>query len=411
MQKFGLIGKTLKHSYSKTIHNLLGDYSYDLVELEEDKVKDFVLSKEYHGYNVTIPYKQTVIPYLDEVDKSALDIGAVNTVVNKNGKLIGYNTDIFGMKYALDRAGIRLNGKVVLILGSGGTSKTATALAKQEKAKEIIVLSREGKVNYQNYFEQKEVQIVINTTPVGMFPNNYDCKIDLDKFEKLEGVFDAVYNPDLTYLTYTAKKLGVKYSNGLPMLVAQAKGAMQLFFDKQIDDDIIQKVLQKLKKETLNIVLIGMSGCGKSSVGKLLAKELGREFVDTDTLIEERENRDIPTIFKDSGEPYFRQVEKAVLKDQGKLTGKVIATGGGVIKDKDNYFPLKQNGVIIYLKRDIEKLERKGRPLSTDLGAVKKLFEERKELYQNFADIVVDNNGQIQNTVKEILDKYESFSD
>ena len=411
MQKFGLIGKTLKHSYSKTIHHLLGDYEYDLIELEEDKVKSFVLSKEYDGYNVTIPYKQTVMQYLDEIDQTALDIGAVNTVVNKNGKLIGYNTDIFGMKYALDRANINLKDKVVLILGSGGTSKTATALAKREGAKEILILSRSGEVNYQNYFERRDVQVVINTTPVGMFPNNYECKIDLDNFFNLEGVFDAIYNPNLTYLTYKAKEKFVKYSNGLPMLVAQAKGAMQLFLDKDVNNSVIEKILQNLKKDTLNVVLIGMSGSGKTSVGKELAKTLGREFVDTDKLIEERENRDIPTIFKDSGEAYFRQVEKAVLKEQGKLTGKVIATGGGVIKDRENYFSLKQNGVIVYIKRDLEKLDRKNRPLATDLNAVKKLFEERKGLYLDFADFLVDNNDELQNTVKEILEKYESFGD
>lgn len=411
MQKFGLIGKTLKHSYSSLIHNEFNEYGYDLIELQPEQVKDFMLNNDYAGFNVTIPYKEEVIPYLDSIDEYTKLIGAVNTVVKRDNKLKGYNTDIYGMEYSLNRAGITLKDKVVLILGSGGTSKTAIALAKCQNAKKIIMLSRSGEVNYQNYFEQKDVQVVINTTPVGMYPNSYECKIDLSVFDKLEGVFDAIYNPDLTLLTYNAKRLGVKYSNGLPMLVAQAKGAMQLFLDKQVDDDIIEKVISTIKRQTLNIVLIGMSGSGKSSVGKIIADKLGREFIDTDTVIEQREQTDIPTIFAQKGQEYFRKVEREVLLDVGKMTGKVIATGGGVIENQDNLFPLKQKGIIFYLKRDIEKLDRKGRPLATSLDAVKTLFERRKGLYQNFADYSVDNNADINNTVKGILDIYENISD
>ncbi len=410
MEKFGLIGKTLKHSYSSKIHATMGGYSYSLVEISENDLEKFVLSKEYKGYNVTIPYKEKIIPYLDKVDDSAKNIGAVNTVVNKNGKLIGYNTDLFGMEYSLARAGIDLKDKAVLILGSGGTSKTATALCNKLKAKKILILSRNGNINYDNYAENKDVQVIINTTPIGMYPNNYDCKIDLNAFPLLEGVFDAVYNPNLTYLTYLAKKKGIKYSNGLPMLVAQAKGTMELFLDTKVDDLAIEKTLNQLEKQTLNIVLIGMSGCGKSTVSKLIAKELNREALDTDAIIEQRENTDIPTIFKQKGEKYFRDLEKSVIKEVGTLTGKVIATGGGAVLNSDNYFSLKQNSIIVYLKRGVEKLSTKGRPLSTDLTAVKNLFEKRKQKYLDFADIIVDNDGELQETVKEILLSYENFS-
>lgn len=409
MQKFGLIGKTLKHSYSKTIHSSLSRYSYDLIELTENQLESFVMQKNYCGYNVTIPFKEQIIPFLDELDKSAKEIGAVNTVINKNGKLIGYNTDIFGMEYALEKANVTLKDKVVLILGSGGTSKTAKALAKSKNAKKILFLSRNGEINYQNYSLQKDVQVIINTTPVGMYPNNYDCKIDLSVFPLLEGVFDAVYNPSLTYLTFMAKKMGIKYCNGLPMLVAQAKGAMELFLDKKTDNDIIENVLKDLKRQTLNIVLIGMSGVGKTTIGTKLAKILDREFIDTDKVIEKNEGKDIPTIFKENGEEYFRELESQVIKEVGVKTGKVIATGGGAVIKEDNLFPLKQNGLIFFIERDLSKVDRKNRPLATSLDAVKKLFEKRKPLYENFKDFTIKND-EIENAVKGILDIYENIS-
>ena len=410
MEKFGLIGKTLKHSYSGKIHAMLGEYSYSLVEIMENDLEKFVNSKEYKGYNVTIPYKELIIPYLDELDKSVQEIGAVNTVVNKNGKLIGYNTDIFGMDYAMQRAGIELKDKVVLILGSGGTSKTATALAKSKGAKKVLILSRNGEINYQNYMDNKDVQVIVNTTPIGMYPNNYDCKIDLDSFPLLQGVFDAVYNPSLTYLTYLAKKKGIKYSNGLPMLVAQAKGAMELFLEREVSNHIIEKVLSVLEKQTLNIVLIGMSGVGKSTIAKVLAKSLDRDLVDTDQQIEQKTGKDIPTIFAQSGEEYFREIEREVLNEIGVLTGKIIATGGGVVTKECNYFPLKQNGLIFFIERDLDKVSRKGRPLATSLDAVKALFEKRKPTYQAFADYTVLNDKGIEDAVKEILSIYENFS-
>lgn len=405
MEKFGLIGKTLKHSYSKIIHGELGNYDYDLYEIAPENLKEFVLSGKLKGYNVTIPYKKDIIPYLDEVDELALKIGAVNTVVEKDGKRYGFNTDFLGMKYMLSRAGITLKDKVVMLLGSGGTSNTANAVVLSDGAKEVIKVSRTGEVNYQNCFERKDVEVIINTTPVGMFPNNYESPLSISGFPNLIGVADVIYNPNLTALTAQAKERGIKYANGLPMLVAQAKYAMELFLDKTVSDSVIEKVLSKLEKETLNIVLIGMPGSGKTTVGKALAELLGREFIDTDLEIEKRENRDIPLIFKENGEEYFRAAESAVLKEVGLMTGKVIATGGGVIKNKDNYFPLKSNGVIFWIKRDLSALPTDGRPLSKDVETLKKLFDERKDLYAFFADEIIENDTDIEKVVKEITDK------
>lgn len=404
-ERFALIGRTLKHSYSKIIHFELGSYPYDLVELEPNALKDFVQSKKYKGFNVTIPYKTDIIQYLDKIDESAQLIGAVNTVVNENGKLVGYNTDFLGMKYMLSTAGITLCKKTVMILGSGGTSKTARAVAKSEGAKEIIVVSRSGEVNYENMKTRPDTEIIINTTPVGMFPDSYNSPITLDGFNKLEGVADVIYNPFCTKLCLSAKQKGIKAVNGFYMLIAQAKYAMEKFLSKPCDDGIIEKVYDKLSKEKQNVVLIGMPGSGKSTVGKLLAEKLGRELIDTDQEIVKRDGRDIPTIFSASGEEYFRKLETEVLLDVGKLTGKVISTGGGIIKNSENLYPLKSNGKIFWIVRDVEKLVTDGRPLSKDLETVKKLFDERKGLYAQFADVIIDNNQSVENAVKGVMDK------
>ena len=405
MEKFALIGKTLKHSYSKKIHKLLGEYCYDLVEVEPTKLNEFVENGGYKGFNITIPYKKVVMPYLDYIDQSAEKIGAVNTVVERAGKRLGFNTDFDGMIYMLNRANIKVEGANVLILGSGGTSNTARAVCEYLSAKSVKVLSRTGEVNYQNYFELKQTQIVINATPVGMYPNNYECLIDLSHFDKLQGVVDVVYNPKMTMLLYQAKKLGVKYTNGFSMLVAQAKYAAELFLDTKMDDGVIENILKQLEKETTNLVLIGMPGCGKTSVGQLLSKRLGLELIDIDQEIVKRDGRDIPTIFSQDGEEYFRKLESQVIKDVGKLNGKIISTGGGAVKDEKNYFPLKQNGKIFWLNRNVEKLSQDGRPLSQGLDTVKKLYLERKELYQNFADYIVDNDGDIELAVKGVIDE------
>ncbi len=410
-KKYCLIGKSLKHSFSPQIHAYLGDYDYSLVEVAGENLQDFVKSKEYAGYNVTIPYKKDIIEYLDDVQDVAKEIGAVNTVVNKAGKLIGYNTDFYGIVYSLERAGINLKDKKVMILGSGGTSCTATAVAKHGGAREIVIVSRSGENNYQNYHLHKDTDVIINTTPVGTYPNNYESLVDLDKFEHLEGVLDVIYNPMLTKILVQAKKKGIKYSNGLPMLVAQAKKSAEYYFDKPISDEKIELAINGFERKNQNVILIGMSGCGKTTIGKILAENLNREFIDTDLEIVKKDGRDIPTIFKESGEEYFRNLEREVLKEVGVLSGKVIATGGGIVENEQNYFPLKQNGKIFYLQREVETLDRKGRPLATDLSAVEKIFERRKQKYLDFADILIDNNKELQNTVGEILGYYENISD
>ncbi len=402
---FGLIGRTLKHSYSEKIHNLLDDYPYTLFELEPNELESFVKSRKVDGFNITIPYKTDIIPFLDEISGIAKEIGAVNTVIRKGDKLVGYNTDFDGMTYMIERAGISLKDKTVMILGSGGTAKTANVVAKRLGAKEIIRVSRSGEINYQNCYQRTSVQVLINTTPVGMFPNNYEMPIDIDRFPLLEGVVDVVYNPAITMLLSRAKELGLKYTNALSMLVGQAKRAAELFLDEKIDDSEIDRIVKILSKEKQNIVLVGMPSSGKSTVGMAIASVLNREFIDTDSEIIKKENRGIPTIFKDNGEEYFRQVESQVLKDVGKLTGKVIATGGGVVKDIKNKYPLQSNGVIIYLERDIEKLVSDGRPLSKTKADIERLYLERKDKYIEFADFAVDNNGDIESAVKGVIEK------
>ncbi len=406
MQKFGLIGKTLKHSWSKPIHELFNQYSYDLYEIKENDIESFVNDKSLCGFNVTIPYKKAVIPFLDEIDERAREIGSVNTVVYRNGKKLGFNTDFDGMIYMLNRAKITVKDQNVLILGSGGTSLTAQSVSKFLGAKSVTVLSRSGEINYDNYQNiANDIGVLINASPVGMYPDNYSLKIDLDYFTNLVGVVDVIYNPQLTLLLHRAKEKNIPYTNGFSMLVAQAKFAMERFLDKKFDNEIIERVIDKLTLDMTNIVLIGMPSAGKTSVGKILAEKLNREFIDTDQEIVKKVGITIPEIFEKFGEDYFRKVEAEVYSEIGKLSGKVISTGGGVVKNKENYFPLKQNGKIFYINRDIDKLLTDGRPLSKDKETIKKLYLERKDAYEYFADYKIDNNGELNKTIEKIMEK------
>ncbi len=403
-KRFALIGKSLKHSFSKDIHGYFADYQYDIIEVSSENLKS-VFDMGLAGFNVTIPYKTEIIKYLDFIDDRAKEIGAVNTVINKDGKWYGYNTDFDGMKYMLYSANITLENKSVMILGSGGTSKTATAVAKNLGAKSITVVSRGGIVNYENCYKKADTEVIINTTPVGMYPNYTDCAINVNAFSKLKGVVDVIYNPLKTKLLFEAELNNIKTCSGIAMLVAQAKFASELFTNNRISDVKIKQVISKIIKQKQNVVLVGMPGSGKSTIGKELALKLNKEFIDTDKEIEKKFNMPIPEIFVKFGEKEFRKEESEVLITLGADSGKIIATGGGIVKNQNNLYPLRANGKIVYIKRALKKLATKDRPLSKDLKTVKKLYNERKKNYIDFSEITVKNNKSVSDTVKEVIKK------
>jgi len=403
--EYGLLGEKLGHSFSPQIHRALADYDYRLLPMPRDAVEELFRERSFRGLNVTIPYKQTVIPLCDEVDPAAAAIGAVNTVVNRGGHLTGYNTDIDGFILMTRRIGVDMAGKKVVILGSGGTSLTARAAAKAMGAAEIVVISRQGENNYQNIFRHADAKILV-TTPVGMYPNCGQSPVSLDSFPQLEGVLDVVYNPLRTAILMDAERRGIPCTCGLPMLVAQAKRAAELFTDAVIDDSRIEAVLAALTAQTRNVILIGMPGSGKTTVGTLLAEALGKRFVDLDARIAERAGKPIPEIFAAGGEDAFRRLESEIVRETGMETGCVISTGGGVVTREENYAPLHQNGVMIHLTRDLSLLPTAGRPISqsTDMET---LYRRRAPLYAAFADAVVANDGTPEETVQRIRKELE----
>ena len=405
---YGLIGEKLGHSFSPQIHYSLAGYDYQLYPLPPEELADLFRQRNFKGLNVTIPYKQAVIPLCDEVDPRAAAIGAVNTVVNQNGRLVGYNTDIDGLIYLAERAGIAMAGKKVIILGSGGTSHTAQAAAKELGAAETVVISRTGENNYQNLSRHEDAQVLINTSPVGMFPNCGVSPVSLDAFPHLTGVLDVIFNPLRTALYMEAEARNIPASCGLPMLVAQAKRAAELFTGTPVDSRRVEEILSALTRQLQNIVLIGMPGCGKSAVGRAVAQKLGKDFVDLDLLISQQAGKPIPEIFAQEGEDAFRKLESQIVREAGRRTGCVISTGGGVVTRRENYAPLRQNGVIVHILRDLDALPTAGRPVSqsTDL---KTLWERRRPLYQAFACAAVDNNGEMEAAVRQILKECESL--
>ena len=397
--KYALIGKTLSHSYSKIIHRSFGKYDYELVPLKENDVSNFVEKSLYDGFNVTIPYKKTIMGFCDYICPKAQKIGCVNTVVKRNGKLCGYNTDYDGFSALAKKAGISFKNKRVAILGSGGTFLTAKAVALDEGASEIIPVSRNGKFNYDNQKLWQEVQIIVNTTPVGMFQNNGETLLNIKDFQNLQGVIDVIYNPNKTKLVYEAEKLGIHATGGLYMLVYQAKCAYEIFLDSKLDDSKTDEVYLNLNKAMTNIVLIGMPGCGKSTIGKKIAEITGKEFIDTDNEIIKKVGMSIPEIFERKGEEYFRKLEAEVAMDVGKLQNTVIATGGGIIKTPENEYSLKQNGKIYHIIRDINSLDTKGRPLSTNIEGIKEMEKERMPIYKKWADETIYNDKDINNFI------------
>ena len=399
--EYGLLGERLGHSFSPQIHRDLAGYDYQLLPTPPEAVEDLFARRAFQGLNVTIPYKRMVMPLCDEIDPRAAAIGAVNTVVNRNGRLTGYNTDIDGFLYMARRAGVDMAGKKVVILGSGGTSRTARAAAGELGAREIVTVSRRGEDNYQNLSRHADAQVLVNTTPVGMYPNWGQSPVSLESFPALEGVLDVVYNPLRTALLLQAEERGLPRSCGLPMLVAQAKRAAELFTGQNIDDSRAEAVLHGLRGQLTNIVLIGMPGCGKTTVGRALAGKLGRTFVDLDEEIVRRAGMPIPEIFAREGEAGFRERESALVREFGERTGLVVSTGGGVVTRRENYIPLKQNGLLLHLRRDPAALPTDGRPLS-QATAPEELWRRRAPLYAAFADGEIDNNGTLAGTLEQI---------
>lgn len=402
----GLLGRKLGHSYSPQIHSYLTNYSYQLFEKEPEEVKAFLLSNDYDALNVTIPYKKDVIPYLDELSPVAQKMGAVNTIVrDKNGKLIGHNTDYFGFLSTIQKTGLSVSGKKVLVLGSGGAASTAIVVLKELGA-DVIVISRTGSDNYGNIERHADASVIINATPVGMFPNNGESPVSLDFFPNLKGVIDMIYNPARTVLLLEAERRGIVAENGLWMLVSQAKESAEWFTGAPLSDSLIPLIHKKLQKQMENIVLVGMPGCGKSTVGKYLSDTTGKQFFDADQEIEKYTGESIPEIFRKYGEDRFRQIESSVLCELGKCSGCIIATGGGCITRTENYNHLHQNSTIIWLQRDLDALPTNCRPLSQK-DKLRDMYVVRSPLYAKFADYTVENNTTAQDAVDKILRLYD----
>lgn len=406
MYQYGLLGRKLSHSISPRIHTMLCGYDYVLIEKEPEELDSFFESKDFCGLNVTIPYKKDVIKYCDELSDTAKKIGSVNTIVKKtDGTLYGDNADYFGFMYMLKKSGTDVRGKTALVLGTGGASLTVNAVLRDEGAKEIIQVSRSGKINYQNVYEFSSADVIINTTPVGMYPDNGKRIVDISRFGNLSCVLDLIYNPSLTPILYDAKNLSINYRGGLDMLVAQAWLSAQSFAGKTLDESEIERVVDTLEKERRNITLIGMPGCGKSTVSALLGKALDREVYDTDSLTEEKDGRKIPEIFASDGEEFFRDIESSVTEEAGKKSGIIISTGGGAVLRESNRYALKQNSVVIWLKRDLNELASDGRPLSKNIDALKIMEKQRAPIYKSLADFEVETDPDANVTLKKILEK------
>ena len=400
--KCGLLGRKLSHSYSPQIHSYLGSYSYQLFQKEPEEIPDFLKYGDFTGINVTIPYKKDVIPFLDEISATAQKVGAVNTIVRRSdGTLFGHNTDHFGFASMLKRSGLQVSGKKVLVLGSGGASNTVCAVLEEEDA-QVVVVSRSGENNYTNLYRHADASVIVNTTPVGMYPNTGISPIDLKQFPKLEGVLDVVYNPARTQLLMDAENLGLPVENGLWMLVAQAKEAAEHFTGSMIDDSVIAAIHRTLSVQMQNIILIGMPGCGKSTICTALAQRLGRTAVDADEEIVRLAKKTIPEIFKQDGEAVFRDWETNALENLGKQSGLIIATGGGCVTKTSNYPLLHQNGTFFWLQRDLNLLPTDGRPLSQS-NPLSDLYQIRRPMYEAFADYIVDNNGTTDKTLSAIM--------
>ena len=393
--EYGLIGAKLGHSYSVSIHAQLGGYDYRLVERDEAGFIDLMRRRDFKGINVTIPYKRLALELCDALSDTARQVGCVNTVVARpDGSLYGHNTDIGGFIAMANRAGVRIAGKKAVILGSGGTSLTARAACRSLGAREIVVVSRRGPVDYEAlYRDHADARVLINTTPVGMYPNNGESAADLGRLPAVEGVLDVIYNPDRTALVLDAEARGIPAAGGLYMLVEQARLAAELFTGRRIPESETARIHAALRAEALNVILVGMPGCGKSTVGSALAARMGRPFVDCDGEIERAAGRSIPEIFAEEGEAAFRALEARVLAEVCREKGRVIATGGGAVLRPENVRAMRQNGRVLFLRRSLDALSMDGRPLSSSRAALEAMWQVRAPLYAAAADAEIDNNA------------------
>lgn len=412
--RYGLIGEKLEHSFSKAIHEQLADYTYDLISLSREELDIFLKEKNFAALNVTIPYKETVIPYLDEINPHAKAIGAVNTIVNRNGRLCGYNTDFYGFRYLLEHNGISVRKKKALVLGRGGAAKAVKAVLRELGAAEILTVYYKpapDAISYETCCKtHSDAQILVNATPVGMFPNMEESPISLDRLPCLEGVADVVYNPLRTRLILDAESRGIPCAGGLEMLVAQAKYAVEIFLGKSLPEDSIETIHKNLLRERRNIVLIGMSGSGKTTLGGMAAGRTGKTFVDTDDKIVERTGLSIPEYFDRYGENAFRKIETEILREYAAQNNVLISTGGGIVKNPENIRLLKQNGKLIWLKRPVELLASgDGRPLAPDAETAALLYRERLPLYTAAAETVAENDATLEEGLKRILAAWESL--
>ena len=400
--EYGLIGEKLGHSFSPAIHRRLADYDYRLVELRLEELGSFLERGDFRGLNVTIPYKKAVIPYCRELTPQARRIGSVNTILRRaDGTLLGHNTDYDGFAWMLRAAGAQIAGKKTLILGTGGVSLTVKTVLEDLGAGEIVFISRSGPDNYDNLDRHADARIIVNATPVGMYPNTGASPVDLSHFPKLEGAFDLIYNPARTRFLLQAEERGLCRANGLGMLVAQAKAAAELFLGVRLPDGRVEEIAGEMERDTQNLLLIGMPGCGKSTVGRALAGRLGRQLVDLDELIERETLRSIPDLFAREGEVYFRRLEHDALCRVARESGLVIAAGGGVVTRRDNWIPMRQNSKVIFLRRDVSLLPVEGRPVS-QANDLQELYRRRLPLYEAVCDMEVENH-RVEDAVEEIV--------
>ena len=409
---YGLIGEHLGHSFSAEIHARLGEEPYELKELAPEEVGPFLGRGEFRAINVTIPYKQAVIPYLDGISETAREIGAVNTVVRRDGKLYGDNTDAAGLAMLLRRTGAEPAGRKVLILGTGGTSLTAKYVASSQGAREVIRVSRSGKEGAVTYeqaaAEHADAEILINTTPCGMYPRCGECPADLDLFPALKAVADAVYNPLRTNLVLEARRRGIPAEGGLFMLTAQAVRAAELFRDTEYPPETADRIFRQLMREKENMVLIGMPGSGKSTVSAALHARTGRPVVDTDALVEQKAGKPIPEIFREDGEKAFRDLESEVVAEVSARGGQVIATGGGAVLRPENVTALKRNGRLILLERPAGELTPTAdRPLADTRDKMDRLWREREPVYRAAADCTVRLAGTPEEAARETESRWQ----